>query len=191
MLEINFNPFPELETKRLRLRAVKMEDRQEVFALRSNPLLMQYIAKPLMKTMQDAEKHIQMLEEGIAKNEFVNWAITLKGKDKLMGIIGFYRLAKEHYRTEVGYMLLEEYHRQGITQEALWAVINFGFNTIGFHKLEAITDDRNTASGKLLQKCGFVKEAHFRENCFFEGKFLDSVHYGCLKSEWKLNPGGA
>ncbi|HXB39423.1 MAG TPA: GNAT family N-acetyltransferase [Bacteroidia bacterium] len=180
MLTLNISPFPELQTERLILRAVKQTDVHEVFTLRSDKETMRYIAKPLMKTLSDAEAHIKIIEEGIKKKEHINWAITLKGEDKLIGILGFYRMALEHHRSEVGYMLLKQYHRKGIMNEALNAVIDYGFNKIKFHQIEAIIDNNNAASEGILIKNKFVKEAHFKENYLFGGKYLDSVHYTIL-----------
>ena len=180
MLELNFNPFPILETERLRLRRVEPKDVKEVFALRSDKEVMRYIAKPLMKTLSDAEAHIKMIEEGIQKHEYINWAITLKGEDTLIGILGFYRMAKEHYRTEVGYMLDGKFHKQGIMQEAIKVVLAYGFNEMKAHSITAVIDPRNTASENILLKNNFVKEAHFKEDYFFNGEFLDSVHYSLL-----------
>ena len=141
---------------------------------------MRYIAKPLMKTLCDAEAHIKMIEEGIQKHEYINWAITLKEEDTLIGILGFYSMAKEHYRAEVGYMLHTNFHKQGIIKEAMPVVLEYGFRQMKLHSIEAVIDPRNTASENVLIRSGFVKEAHFKENFFYEGGFLDSVHYSLL-----------
>lgn len=180
MLTLNFNPFPVLETERLRLRAVNPKDIEQVFALRSDKEAMRYIAKPVMKTLNDAEAHIKMVMDGVQKLEHINWAITLKGEDTLMGIIGFYRMAKEHYRAEVGYMLLPEFHKQGIMNEALKVVLNYGFNEMKAHSITAVIDPRNTASENVLLKNNFRKEAHFKEDHFYDGMFLDSAYYSLL-----------
>lgn len=188
MSAVDLNFLPELVTSRLHLRAIKLEDANEVLLLRSNPQIMKYIARPLISSIKEAEAHIESIQAGIAKKEMLNWAITMKGSDKLIGIIGLYRMVPEHYRTEVGYMLLEEYQKKGITHEALQVVMDHGFKAMNFHLIEAVIDKDNTGSEKLLLKNGFVKEAHFRENYFFEGKFLDSVHYCMLRKNWRSDP---
>jgi ribosomal-protein-alanine N-acetyltransferase len=99
------------------------------------------------------------------------------GNDTAIGLMGYYRLYPENFRAELGYMLLPEYHSQGIMQEALLGMVKYGFEKMKLHTIEAVIDPRNMASKKVLEKTGFVKEAHFKENIFFEGKFLDSVHY--------------
>ena len=176
MLTLNFAPFPNLETEHLLLRRVNPTDIKEIFALRSNPQTMQYIPRPLLKTDEDALEHIAMIDTKIETNEGINWAITLKDNPKLIGVIGHYRIKPEHYRAEIGYMLLPEYHGKGIVSEAVKEAVNYGFQVMKLHSIEAIIDPDNHASAKVLEKNGFIKEAHLKENEFFDGRFLDSLN---------------
>jgi [ribosomal protein S5]-alanine N-acetyltransferase len=180
MLLLNFNPFPILKTERLLLRRVNNTDVNEIMSLRSNPETMKYIPRPLVKTIEDALEHIAMIDEKIEKNEGINWAITLKDYSKLIGIIGYYRIKPEHYRAEIGYMILPEYNGKGIVSEAIKEVVKYGFEVMQLHSIEAVIDPENYASAKVLEKNEFVKEAHFKENEFYEGRFLDSVIYSKL-----------
>lgn len=180
MLDINFSPFQNLETERLYLRRVTKEDVNEIFALRSDQEVMKYIPRPLVKTDEDALAHIAMIDEKIDSNEGINWAITLKNNPKLIGIIGHYRIRPEHFRAEIGYMLLPEHQGKGIISEAIKEVVHYGFEVIKLHSIEAIIDPENFASEKVLQKNGFVKEAHLKENEYYEGRFLDTVIYSIL-----------
>jgi len=180
MLTINFSPFPNLETERLLLRKVDANDIKEIFALRSNPETMKYIPRPLVKTDEDALEHIAMIDTKIETNEGINWAITLKDNPKLIGVIGHYMIKPENYRAEIGYMLLPEFHGKGIISEAVKEAVNYGFTVMKLHSLEAVIDPDNHASAKVLEKNGFVKEAHLKENKFFEGRFLDTVIYSIL-----------
>ena len=180
MLIINFTPFPDLETERLYLRRVANEDVNEIFLLRSNKETMKFIPRPLAKTEEDALAHIALIDSKIVANEGINWAITLKNNSKLIGIIGHYRIKPENYRAEIGYMLLPEYHGKGIITEAINVVVKYGFEKMKLHSIEAIIDPENYASEKVLQKNGFVKEAHLIENECYEGRFLDTVIYSKL-----------
>jgi ribosomal-protein-alanine N-acetyltransferase len=180
MVKINFTPFPNLETERLYLRRLEKEDVKEVFALRSDKEVMKYIPRPLVKTNEEALEHIAMIDEKIENNEGINWAITLKDNPKLIGIIGHYRIKPEHFRAEIGYMLLPEYQGKGIIVEAIKETLNYGFQVMKLHSIEAIIDPENYASESVLQKSGFVKEAHLKENEYYEGRFLDTVIYSIL-----------
>ncbi|EJL59224.1 GNAT family N-acetyltransferase [Flavobacterium sp. CF136] len=183
MLNFNFTPFPVIETERLILRRITNDDVNEVFELRSNPETMKYIPRPLVKTTEDALEHVAMIEEKITSNIGINWGITLKGDSRVLGIIGYYRMQPENYRAEIGYMLLPEYHGKGIISEAVNRLIAYGFDDLKLHSIEAVIDPENFASEKVLQKCGFVKEAHLKEAEFYEGKFLDKVIYSLLNSK--------
>ena len=104
-----------------------------------------------------------------------NWPGAL-----LIGTIGFWRITKEHYRAEIGYALHPDFHRKGITQEAMIEVLNYGFEMIRLHSVEANVNPNNEASKKLLEKNKFVQEAYFKENYFSNGQFLDSAIYSLL-----------
>ena len=184
MLEFNFTPFPNLETQRLKLRRLKITDVKEILALRSNPEIMKFIPRPLIKTEEEALEFITTMDTNIDTNKVINWAITTKENDKLIGMIGYYRMKPEDYRAEVGYILSGEYHGQGIITEALQRVVQFGFEEIGFNSIEAVIDPENNGSEKVLLKNNFVKEGHFKEHVFFEGQFLDSVFYSLLKKNY-------
>ncbi|TDE05491.1 GNAT family N-acetyltransferase [Flavobacterium hiemivividum] len=180
MLTINFSPFPNLETERLSLRRVNKNDASAILELRSSPESMKYIPRPLLKTTEDALEHIAMIDDKIDNNEGINWAITLKNDSELIGLIGFYRIRPEHYRAEIGYMLLPDFSGKGIISEAVNELMNYGFKTMQLHSVEGVIDPNNLASEKVLQKNGFIKEAHLRENEYFEGRFWDSVIYSKL-----------
>ncbi len=181
MSQFSFLPFPNLESERLLLRQVSVNDAAEVFAIRSNPETMKYIPRPLVTTVEEALEHIKMINDKIESGEGINWAITEKGNPKLLGIIGHYRIKWEHFRSEIGYMLLPEAQGKGIITEAIQLLIDYGFNEMKMHSLEAIIHPDNLASARVLEKNNFVREAHLKENEFYDGKFLDTVIYSLLK----------
>jgi ribosomal-protein-alanine N-acetyltransferase len=185
MLTINFIPFKNLETERLFLRRIDTIDVDAVLELRGNPQTMKYIPRPLAKTKEDALEHIAMINEKIDNNIAINWAITLKDNTQLIGIIGHYRIQTENYRAEIGYMILPQYHGKGIAAEAIKAVVEYGFEEMQLHSIEAIIDPENQASEKVLLKSGFVKEAHIKENEYYNGKFIDTVIYSLLRKNFK------
>lgn len=185
MLEINFNPFKNLETERLLLRRVVATDVNEIMELRSNPETMKFIPRPLVKTKEEALEHIKMIEAKIVANEGINWAITIKGNPKLIGVIGHYRIQPENHRCEIGYMILPQYNGQGYVTEAIKVVLEYGFEVLNMHSIEAVIDPDNIASERVLQKNNFVKEAHILENELWDGKFWDTVIYSILKRNFK------
>lgn len=181
MLNINFNPFPVLETERLILRNVEHTDLQEVFEIRSNPDTMQYIPRPLAKTLDDAMGVINMIRGFTERNERINWAITEKGSDKLMGIIGYVNLKSDSHRGEIGYVMHHGYRRKGFLFEAFQAALDYGFNVVDLHSIEAIIRPENAASIAVVEKAGFVKEAYFRDYIYHNDRYWDETIYSLIK----------
>lgn len=186
MLSINFNPFPNLESERLFFRKLTLKDAPEILLLRSNPETMKFIPRPLLEDINGAIAHIKLINDKIDENLDINWAVTEKDSDKCIGIMGFYRTQLEHHRTELGYMILPEYSGKGYVTEAVKTLLNYSFNTLNFHSIEAVIDSRHIASEKVLIKSGFTKEAHFKENIFYKNEFTDTVIYSLLKRNFKI-----
>jgi ribosomal-protein-alanine N-acetyltransferase len=183
MLALDLSQFQVLRTKRLLLREPIVSDAPALFAMRSDPLAMRYVPRPIMQRVEEAEEFIATFSKDRAENNGITWAITLHGSDTLIGNIGFYRMKKEHYRAEVGYMLHPDHWGQRLVGEALDAVVQLGFHSLGFHSIEAITDVENVASNALLARHGFRQEAHFREDFFWDGRFRDTLVWSRLVSD--------
>ena len=180
MLEINFNPFPNLTTDRLILKQITIADENDFFRMRSDKQIMKYISRPLAKDVKDVRVLIEIFDDGIKKNERINWGIYLKTDNRLIGSIGYVHIYPENHRAEIGYLLDIPFHGKGIMKEAIEKVIDFGFTELKLHTIEALVQHMNIASSKLLQKNKFVKEAHFKDYLYYEGKYIDAVVYSLI-----------
>ncbi len=181
MLDLNFTPFPEITSNRLSLQRIEQADAADILYLRGSEKVMKYIDKPLCKNIGEAIAHIKKMDDGIQGNTSIFWGIRLKDGPKLLGVISYHSIDTINYRAEIGYILHDEYWRKGIISEAVKEVINFGFQKMRLHSIEAKINPDNMASRNLLQKHLFQKEAYFRENYFFNGNFLDTEIYSLLK----------
>lgn len=180
-----FVPFPHLETQRLCLRPLRPSDWEAVVALRGNPESMCFIPRPMITDKASALTMIEMIQQKIDEGTGINWVITEKEADEMLGIIGHYRIKPEHFRSEIGYMLLPKAQGKGYAKEAVQAMLIYGFEQLDLHSVEAVIDPENEASIKLIEKLGFVKEAHFIENEYFNGRFWDALVYSLLKRNFK------
>ena len=187
MLQLNFSPFPLLESERLQFRKLTDTDAPEILSLRGNPHTMKYIPRPLVTNTEEAIAYIKQINDKIDENTDINWAVTEKGSDTCIGLMGFYRTQTEHYRTELGYMIAPEHWGKGYTTEAVNTLLEHAFHTFRFHSIEAVIDARHSASERVLQKVGFVKEAHFKENFYYNNEFSDTVIYGLLQRNFIKN----
>ncbi len=184
MLNLNFNPFPVLHTERLILRSITKNDADNIFRLRSDKKVMEFINRPMAKSLSDAEEFINLIQESLKNNNGITWGISLKKNAALIGTIGLWRLIKEHFRAEIGYMLNTDFQQSGIMHEAMQPVLNYAFNVMNLHSIQANVNPDNNASTMLLQKNGFVKEAYFKEDFYYEGEFLDSSVYSLLTQKY-------
>jgi ribosomal-protein-alanine N-acetyltransferase len=180
MLALNFTPFPALTTDRLALRKITMDDAPELFCMRTDERIMKYIERPRPKDISDTHAFIKLIDEREKENILVTWGITLKNEPKLIGTVCFLNIEKENHRSELGYALHPDHWRKGIMDEVLDAVIQYGFEEMKLHSICANINPANIGSQKLLEKHGFVREAYFKENFFWEGKFLDGAIYSLL-----------
>ena len=182
MLQPQFNPFPEIQTKRLLLRKMVKEDAPEIFHLRSDAKVMRYIDRKRAVNIEDAEQWLQLIDDALDNNNGITWGITFKEEPGfLIGSIGYWRIIKEHYRAEVGYMLNPLFWRRGLMKEALIKITDFGFDQLKLHSIEANINAKNAASANILIATGFVQEAYFKEDFFFEGTFRDTIIYSRLR----------
>lgn len=181
MLTLNFTKFPTLETERLILREHALFDAETLFAMRTNETVMKYIDRERPADLLEIKTFITKFNEGFEKGDNLAWVIALKDNPKQMiGSIGYWRTDFANHRAEIGYMLHPDYWRTGIISEALKRTINFGFEEMNLHSISANINTENDASRQVLIKHGFVKEAHFKQNYYFRGQFLDSEIYGLL-----------
>ena len=155
---MNFPPFTDLKTERLLLRQLQPEDAEEIFQLRSDKKVNAFLDRAIATSIDDARQFINMIIAAQNNNKSMMWVITLKDSPKLIGTIVYWNIVKEKDEAEVGYELLPQYHGQGIMQEALSKVIEFGFETVGLKTIVADPKAINEPSVKLLEKCGFVKK---------------------------------
>lgn len=196
MLTPNFFPFPMLTTERLLLRQLVMEDGAAVQRLRGNKEVMKYNNRPLTLTLQEAESWIKIVLDELNIYNGITWCICLKDTpSEHVGSVGIWRIDKENHRGEIGYMIEPALQGKGFMYEALQPVIQYGFNTLLLHSMEAQIDPRNTASAALLNKAGFVQEALFKESYLLDDEFVDTAVYSLLSPKRKatkkveINPG--
>jgi ribosomal-protein-alanine N-acetyltransferase len=97
--------------------------------------------------------------------------------------MGLFRVEPENYRAEIGYMILPQFHGKGLMSEAVGVMVRYGFGAMGLHSIEAIIAPENHASARVLEKNGFSREAHIKENLLFNGEFLDTVIYSLINPD--------
>lgn len=177
MLNLNFNPFPTLETDRLILRKLKMSDAKPMFRYRSNKENFKFVDMPIYTSIEEAKNNISKKNKGVENNKWIIWAITDKDTDKILGTISIWNISKEKLKGELGYGLFPGNLGKGIMSEALRKVVEYGFNNIGFKTIEAYTGALNERSIKLLERNNFSKVFNFIETETFNDNPFEMVIY--------------
>jgi ribosomal-protein-alanine N-acetyltransferase len=157
MTNRNFTPFPILTTERLTLRQLSIDDRQNIFALRSDKEINKYLDRQTSKTIEDAIDFINKINDNIKKNNSIYWVITLTKTKTFVGTICLFDFSNEKNSCEIGYELMTNFQRQGIMKEAAESVIDYAFQTLQLKKIIAFTHKGNQRSAKLLRKFNFIK----------------------------------
>lgn len=148
----------EIITERLVLRQFKESDYDDLFEYLSQLEDNEFEGYPGI-TYENGREHLQYR---VGSEEF--YAIELKQSSKVIGNI--YYGNRDFDSKEVGYIVNQNYQREGYASEALRAVIENAFAN-GVHRIFAECDPRNTCSWKLLEKVGLEREAHFKQNIYF------------------------
>lgn len=182
-----FKRFPRLETDRLILREITMDDLAWYLAHFSREEIVHGQGFPAPKGLKEAREELQLYFVDLFKerNGF-RWGIEPKGESKLVGSCGYYKWLKPDGRqAEIGYDLDREYWGRGIMTEALTAIVDFGFQKMKLNRIELLAMPWNQRSLGLAGRLGFVKEGVLREHGFDEKKRpTDDVLLSLLRSDW-------
>lgn len=158
-----------LETDRLRLRELSLDDAPGIFELDSDPEVVRYLGRAPLASVEEARQRIaeRMLAD-YARHGFGRWAMQLKGASPaeltesepggaFVGVAGLKWLS-ELNEVDIGYGLLPRYWGRGLATEAARAAIDYGFRTFGLSRVIGLVDPPHAASIRVLEKCGLVYE---------------------------------
>jgi [ribosomal protein S5]-alanine N-acetyltransferase len=183
-IDAAFTHFPSLTTKRLLLRQIQLEDAEALFAIFSDEQVMEFYGHEPHQSLSDTQESIRRTQAHYSQREALRWGITLQGEDRVLGSCSLHNFDAGFHRAETGYELSRASWGQGITYEAMSAILSYGFTELGFHRVEAIIDIVNERSKGLLLKLGFTYEGNLRQRYIFRDRFEDEHYFGLLKDEW-------
>jgi len=176
---------PTINTPRISLRPISEADVDAFYTVYSNPEVMRYWSTPPLPNRDAASRQIADIHEGFKRHELLKWAIALRNSDMLIGTATLFHPDFSNRRSEIGYALGRAHWGNGYMQEALKAVIDFAFEKLELHRIEADVDPRNTASIRTLERLGFQREGYLRERWQVNGEIQDALFFGLLRPEWK------
>ena len=187
-----------IETERLILRPMEFADWLPFYECVTAPGVLRYVPE---------EPYTQEIARGLVERAITDYAsapcrlperLTAIRKDTgaFVGLMIFEQFNAIARTYELGYVIDPDHHGQGYATEAARALLRYGFETMGLHRIVAICDPRNAASVRVLEKLGMRREAHHVGGVFLHGEWADEVVYAVLDTEWaslarRLQPDGA
>ena len=171
----------ELRTDRLLLRPFDFRDVDDVFGYASEPEFARYLPIPQPYTRDNAV-------EFVAGRVLAEWstrpAFAMVFEEHVVGGIGL-RIDDRNQRAELGYALARLHWGKGLTFEAAWSVVDWGFERYSLHKVYARADLRNRQSWRVMEKLGMAREGVLRGHNKLRDEHVDDVYYGVIRREWE------
>ena len=183
---VKFAQYPSIETERLLLRPVTLDDADAMFQYASDRENTRYT----FPTNQSLEETKNNIAQFYLANPLGRWGIELKSNGQFIGTIDLHKIDPVLKKAAIGYIINKKYWNQGLTTEANRAVIELAFEKIGMNKLVALYDKDNPASGKVMEKSGMRfshEEAYACMDQHEKGRIVTRVHYVLTKEDYFTN----
>lgn len=183
--------FPKTNTKRLSIREFVDSDRPALDGFVQDPEQLRYMMLS-MKDGDEADSFLYMAKEkaqAYPRLEFhlavEAWNTSDHADKALVGGIALMREHPEHPEAELGYFFFREHWGKGYAVEASRVLIEFAFDTLHLHRIWGMCHSENTASFRVMEKLGMVREGLLREHRVLRGEYRSSYIFGILNREWR------
>ncbi len=180
----DFTHFPTLESERLTLRQIQPSDANALLKLFGNAEVVKFIEMQPIKTIEQANEWLKWMGGVFSSKDGLRWGITLKD-GTFVGSAGLHRWNREIHFAEIGCDVAHPYWGNGYGQEAMQAILNFGWNYMNLNRIEASVIKGNIRSVHVMEKLGFKKEGTLRQRILKGGKYFDIHVFGLLRCEYQ------
>lgn len=175
---------PRLETERLILRSMSLDDIDFILRHFGNEDTNRYSSYEGLKNREEAiDFYKRFIEQG--KPTRFRLGVVLKETGGLIGTLGYHNLSRRDHSAEIGYDLSRAHWGKGIMTEAVKALVRYGFEQMNLNRIEATVDSENLRSIRLLERLGFAREGLLREKYYYKGRFHDELIYSLRKRDWE------
>jgi ribosomal-protein-alanine N-acetyltransferase len=177
---------PVLTGRQVTLRELRASDAQSLFALLSTQEVARFISPP-PATVDGFERFIAWTHRQRSAGTYACFAVTLKGFDTAIGIFQVRESEPGFGTAEWGFALGSPFWGTGLFAEGAELVLEFSFETLGVHRLEARAAIRNGRGNRALQKLGAVQEGVLRKSFLKNGEYLDQALYAVVEDDWRAS----
>jgi len=171
-----------LKTSRLTLRPITIADADALFEARGDPEVMRYWDWPAQKSAAQIRKVFEAHIREISGGGTLWWVAALSPDGPAIGECDLSEIDAQHRRAEVGFLFARRWWGKGYAREAMEAVIEYGFGSLGLERLWARCHAGNVASQRLLERLGFTLEGTLRGHVLRDSERRDCVVYGRLRN---------
>jgi ribosomal-protein-alanine N-acetyltransferase len=176
---------PTLPGTRIRLRALEPRDAPAQVVIYGDPEVRRYGYAPPMESDADGLAVVENAARLARERTIFHWCVASTEDDVAIGHATLFHLETTHRRAEIGYSLRRDLWGRGLVSEAVGVLLEFAFDRLDLHRVEADVDPRNLGSLRVLEKHGFVREGYLRERWQAAGGEVDDgVFLGLLRREW-------
>ena len=175
---------PVLTGSMVTLRELRPSDAASLCALLTTEEVARFISPP-PTTVEGFERFIAWTLRQRRAGSYVCFAVTLDSTDTAIGIFQLRELEPGFGTAEWGFAIGSAYWGTGVFQDGADLMINFAFETVGVHRLEARAAVKNGRGNGALQKVGAVQEGLLRKSFLKNGEYLDQALWTILNDEWK------
>ena len=173
---------PTLRGEQVVLRELRASDAASLFALLTTEEVSRFISPP-PTSVEGFERFIAWTLRQRAAGTYACFAVTVAGYDTAIGIFQVRSLEPNFGTAEWGFAIGSDFWGTGVLQEGAEMVLDFAFDTLGVHRLEARAAVKNGRGNGALQKLGAVQECRLRKSFQKKGEYLDQMLYAILASD--------
>ena len=166
-----FSHIPTLETDRLILRGMRVSDAEDMFEYARRPSVTQYLTWNPHTDPAETREYLTYVGQRYRTGDFYDWAVVDRESGHMIGTCGFTSFNCPHDTAEIGYVLNPTYQGKGLATEAVRRLLDFGFDELGLHRIEAHFMEGNDASRRLMERVGMTFEGFSRESMKIKGKY--------------------
>jgi RimJ/RimL family protein N-acetyltransferase len=177
---------PVLTGKQVVLRELRISDAPALFAMLTTEEVARFISPP-PTTVDGFERFIEWTLQQRRAGVYACFAVTLRGFDTAIGIFQVREIAANFAAAEWGFAIGSPFWGTGVFQEGAQLMLEFVFDTIEAHRLEARAAVENGRGNGALRKIGAVREAILRQSFLRHGRYLDQVLYSILQDDWRAS----
>jgi RimJ/RimL family protein N-acetyltransferase len=175
---------PTLRGRQVVLRDLRASDAASLFALLTTEEVSRFISPP-PTTVSGFERFIDWALRQRSAGTYACFAVTVAGFDTAIGIFQVRSTEPGFGTADWGFAIGSDFWGTGVFMDGAALVLDFAFQSIGVHRLEARAAVKNGRGNRALQKLGAVQECRLRRSFQKNGEYIDQMLYAMLDTDWR------